>query len=97
VLYACEAISPFHLERDVLYRDTGFLTLEVGMRFGIIEEFGHPSMHPSLPVHVDDGEDCLLLAVDVPCERRLGVCEFLGACRLTNELFVDFSFIFPSI
>ena len=65
VLYACEAITPFHLSRDVLYEGMGFHSLNIGTRLGIIREEGHPSMHPSLPVHVDDGEDCLLLAMDV--------------------------------
>ena len=65
VLYACEAVSPFHLGRDVVYKSYGFHRLEVGMRLGIVEEFGHPSTHPALPVHIDDGEDCLLLAMDV--------------------------------
>ncbi|KAF9649486.1 hypothetical protein BDM02DRAFT_3186246 [Thelephora ganbajun] len=64
VLYACEAVSPFHLDRDVLYEGIGFHTLEVGTRLGIVQEYGHPCMHPSLPVHIDDGEDCLLLAMD---------------------------------
>jgi len=65
VLYACEAVSPFHLDRDVLYDGIGFHRLEVGMKLGIVQEFGHPCMHPSLPVHIDDGEDCLLLAKDI--------------------------------
>ena len=64
VLYACQVISPFHLGRDALYGEYGFHTLDVGMKLGILEEHGHPSTHPSLPVHVDDGEDCLLLAMD---------------------------------
>jgi hypothetical protein len=65
VLYACKAVSPFCLNRDVLYDGIGFHRLEVGMRLGIVQEYGHPCMHPSLPVHIDDGEDCLLLARDV--------------------------------
>ena len=65
VLYACEAITPFRLGREALYEGIGFHTLAVGTRLGIIRELGHPCMHKSLPVHVDDGEDCLLLAMDV--------------------------------
>ena len=64
VLYACEAVTPFQLGRGVVYDGRGFHRLEVGTRLGIVEEYGHPCMHPLLPVHVDDGEDCLLLAVD---------------------------------
>jgi len=65
VLYACEAITPFRLNMDALYEGIGFHSLGVGTRLGIIRELGHPSTHPSLPVHVDDGEDCLLLAMDI--------------------------------
>ena len=54
----------FRLNRDVIYDGVGFHRLEIGKRLGIVQEFGHPSMHPALPVHIDDGEDCLLLAVD---------------------------------
>ena len=64
VLYACEAITPFSLGRDVMYQGIGFHRLEVGTRLGIVQEYGHPCMHPLLPVHVDDGEDCLLFAMD---------------------------------
>ena len=34
------------------------------MRLGIVREFGHPCIHPSLPAHIYDGEDCLLPAND---------------------------------
>ena len=27
----------------------------------VLQEAGHPSIHPKLPLWVDDGEDCLLL------------------------------------
>ena len=64
VLYACEVVSPFHLDRDVMYEGYEFHRLEVGMRLGVVEEHGHPCTHPTLPVHIDDGEDCLLLAMD---------------------------------
>ena len=64
-LYACEAISPFRLSRNVQYDGIGFHTLDIGTRLWIMKELGHPCMHPALPVHVDDGEDCLLLARDV--------------------------------
>lgn len=77
VLYACEAITPFRLCRSVLYEGIGFHTLIVGTRLGIIQEFGHPSTHPSLPVHVDDGEDCLLLAMDGHGEVGWAFASFL--------------------
>ena len=64
VLYACEAVSPFRLDREVKYDGLGFHRLEIGTRLGIVQEYGHPCMHPLLPVQIDDGEDCLLLAMD---------------------------------
>ena len=30
----------------------------------VLQEAGHPSIHPKLPLWVDDGEDCLLLCRD---------------------------------
>ena len=77
VLYACEAITPFQLGRDVVYEGVGFHRLEVGTRLGIVEEYGHPCMHPLLPVHIDDGEDCLLLAVDVHANVGWAFASFL--------------------
>ena len=77
VLYACEAITPFQLGRDVTYEGFGFHRLEVGTRLGIVQEFGHPCMHPLLPVHIDDGEDCLLLAMDVHARVGWAFASFL--------------------
>ena len=77
VLYACEAISPFCLGRDVVYEGVGFHRLEVGTRLGIVQEYGHPCMHPLLPVHVDDGEDCLLFAVDAHANVGWAFASFL--------------------
>ena len=54
VLYACEVVSPFHLDRDVMYDGYEFHRLEVGMRLGVVGEHGHPCMHPTLPVRIDD-------------------------------------------
>lgn len=36
-------------------------TLKVDEIYTVLQEAGHPSMHDGLPVHVDEGEDCLLL------------------------------------
>jgi len=77
VLYACEAVSPFRLDRDIVYEGVGFHRLEIGTRLGIVQEFGHPSTHPLLPVHVDDGEDCLLFAVDVHANTGWAFASFL--------------------
>jgi len=77
VLYACEATIPFCLGRDALYDGIGFHRLEVGTRLGIIREVGHPCVHPALPVHVDDGEDCLLLAMDENSNVGWALASFL--------------------
>ena len=77
VLYACKAIAAFHLGRHALYQGYGFHTLEVGTRLGIIEERGHPSTHPSLPLNVDGSEDCLLLAVDKCWNQGWALASFL--------------------
>jgi hypothetical protein len=77
VLYACKAITPFRLDRDVVYQGLGFHRLEVGTELGIVQELGHPCMHPALPVHVDDGEDCLLLAMDIYENRGWAFASFL--------------------
>lgn len=35
--------------------------------YDVLQEAGHPSLHPNLPLIVDEGEDCLLL-----CRSRNG-------------------------
>jgi len=35
--------------------------LKEGELLEVLQEAGHPSIHPKLPLWVDDGEDCLLL------------------------------------
>jgi len=39
------------------------LTLHVGDTVQVLHEAGHPSEH-TLPIFVDDGDDCLLVARD---------------------------------
>ena len=77
VLYMCRVVSTFRLGRDVVYQGLEFHTLDVGMILWIVQELGHPSTHPSLPVHVDDGEDCLLLAMDASANVGLAFASFL--------------------
>lgn len=64
VMYECEAITTFNAGRDVKYEGIPFHKLKTGRRLGILQEAGHPCTHPNLPIHVDDGEDCLLMAMD---------------------------------
>ena len=60
-----------------MYEGYEFHRLEVGMRLGVVEEHGHPCTHPTLPVHIDDGEDCLLLAVDTYGDTGWAFASFL--------------------
>ncbi|KAI9059915.1 hypothetical protein FKP32DRAFT_1595934 [Trametes sanguinea] len=63
-LYQCRVIHPCQPPPGVSYRDLPFFTLYVDDVFDILKEAGHPSTHRDLPLYVDDGEDCLLLARD---------------------------------
>jgi hypothetical protein len=64
ILYECAAVSPFDVGREIKYEGIAFHKLRIGDRLGILKEAGHPCTHPNLPISVDDGEDCLLLARD---------------------------------
>ncbi|RPD57836.1 hypothetical protein L227DRAFT_577532 [Lentinus tigrinus ALCF2SS1-6] len=61
-LYECRVIHPCEPPPGVAYRETPFFTLRVDDVYEILQEAGHPSTHRDLPLYVDDGEDCLLLA-----------------------------------
>ncbi|KAI0752811.1 hypothetical protein C8Q80DRAFT_1096780 [Daedaleopsis nitida] len=61
-LYQCRVIHMCEPPPGVSYRDIPFFTLRVDDVYDILQEAGHPSTHRDLPLYVDDGEDCLLLA-----------------------------------
>ncbi|KAI0645075.1 hypothetical protein C8Q79DRAFT_1001627 [Trametes meyenii] len=63
-LYQCRVIHPCEPPPGVSYRELPFFTLRLGDIYDILKEVGHPSTHRDLPLYVDDGEDCLLLARD---------------------------------
>ncbi|KAI0669533.1 hypothetical protein C8Q78DRAFT_1070654 [Trametes maxima] len=63
-LYQCRVIHPCEPPPGVSYRERPFFTLRLGDVYDILKEVGHPSTHHDLPLYVDDGEDCLLLARD---------------------------------
>ncbi|OJT05300.1 Dynamin-binding protein [Trametes pubescens] len=65
VLYECRVIHPCEPPAGVSYRGLPFFTLRVDDVYDILREAGHPSTHRDLPLYVDDGEDCLLLARDL--------------------------------
>ncbi|TCD69582.1 hypothetical protein EIP91_007004 [Steccherinum ochraceum] len=60
-MYQCQVIFNCTPPPDVSYHDLPFFTLRVGEVYDVLQEQGHPSTHPHLPLYVDDGEDCLLL------------------------------------
>ncbi|THH29044.1 hypothetical protein EUX98_g5144 [Antrodiella citrinella] len=60
-MYQCQVIFNCTPPPDVSYHDLPFFTLRVGEVYDVLQEQGHPSIHPHLPLYVDDGEDCLLL------------------------------------
>ncbi|THH18319.1 hypothetical protein EW146_g2634 [Bondarzewia mesenterica] len=59
--YVCRVIHPCEPPEGVSYFGLPFFRLKLGTKFEVLKEAGHPSLHEDLPLHVDDGEDCLLL------------------------------------
>ncbi|EAU91189.2 hypothetical protein CC1G_06824 [Coprinopsis cinerea okayama7 len=59
--YICRVIHPCKPPASVYYFSFPFFTLYDGDLYEVLQEAGHPSIHPKLPLYVDDGEDCLLL------------------------------------
>jgi hypothetical protein len=68
--YICQVVHPCKPPATVSYYSFPFFTLLKGEFYEVLQEAGHPSIHPKLPLYVDDGEDCLLL-----CRNREG---FIG-------------------
>ncbi|PPQ78977.1 hypothetical protein CVT25_002261 [Psilocybe cyanescens] len=62
--YICQVIHPCKPPASVAYYSFPFFTLKEGALYEVLQEAGHPSIHPKLPLYVDDGEDCLLLCRD---------------------------------
>ncbi|KAG8880308.1 hypothetical protein FRB97_000921 [Tulasnella sp. 331] len=62
-LYSCATLVAFLPPSHVVYMNLPFLTLHVGDTIQVLYEAGHPSEH-SLPIYVDEGDDCLLVARD---------------------------------
>ncbi|KDR75582.1 hypothetical protein GALMADRAFT_488485 [Galerina marginata CBS 339.88] len=62
--YVCQVIHPCKPPASVSYYSFPFFTLKEGDLYQVLQEAGHPSIHPKLPLYVDDGEDCLLLCRD---------------------------------
>lgn len=62
--YICQVVHPCKPPATVSYYSFPFFTLLKGDFYEVLQEAGHPSIHPKLPLYVDDGEDCLLLCRD---------------------------------
>lgn len=62
-LYTCTTIVPFLPKPHSMYMDLPMLRLHVGDLVQVLFEAGHPTNH-DLPISVDDGDDCLLVARD---------------------------------
>jgi RhoGEF domain len=71
--YICQVIHPCTPPSAISYYSFPFFTLREGELLEVLQEAGHPSIHPKLPLWVDDGEDCLLL-----CRERVEGVEGIG-------------------
>ena len=69
--YICQVVHPCTPPPAISYYSFPFFTLREGDLLEVLQEAGHPSIHPKLPLWVDDGEDCLLLCR----ERKDGIGE----------------------
>ncbi|KAF8627627.1 hypothetical protein AX15_004324 [Amanita polypyramis BW_CC] len=68
--YVCRVIHACRPPASVSYFSFPFFTLVEDEVYEVLQEAGHPSIHPKLPLYVDDGEDCLLLCRDA--DRNVG-------------------------
>jgi dynamin-binding protein len=64
VLYTCRVVHECEPPEGVEYYGLPFFKLFIDDVYHVLKEAGHPSRHRDLPLLVDEGEDCLLLARD---------------------------------
>ena len=76
--YMCQVVHPCHPPAAVSYFSFPFFTLAEGDIYQVLQEAGHPSIHPKLPLYVDDGEDCLLLCRDEEGNVGWALASFLA-------------------
>ncbi|KAI0941508.1 hypothetical protein AcW1_003383 [Taiwanofungus camphoratus] len=76
-MYICRVVHKCEPPPGVSYRDLPFFTLRVNDDYDVLQEAGHPSTHPDLPLYVDDGEDCLLLVRNYAGEIGWALASFL--------------------
>ncbi|KAJ3534408.1 hypothetical protein NMY22_g6942 [Coprinellus aureogranulatus] len=75
--YVCQVIHPCNPPAEVSYFSFPFFDLQVGVFYEVLQEAGHPSIHPKLPLYVDEGEDCLLLCRDMQGKVGWALASFL--------------------
>jgi hypothetical protein len=76
--YMCQVVHSCHPPAAVSYFSFPFFTLTEGEIYQVLQEAGHPSIHPKLPLYVDDGEDCLLLCRDEEGNVGWALASFLA-------------------
>jgi hypothetical protein len=76
--YMCQVVHACHPPAAVSYFSFPFFTLTEGDIYQVLQEAGHPSIHPKLPLYVDDGEDCLLLCRDEEGNVGWALASFLA-------------------
>ncbi|KAH9980663.1 hypothetical protein BJV74DRAFT_797991 [Russula compacta] len=76
-MYACRVVHECEPPEGVEYYGLPFFRLFVGDVYHVLKEAGHPSRHRDLPLQVDEGEDCLLLARDSSGELGWLLASFL--------------------
>ncbi|KAG6918870.1 hypothetical protein DXG01_010934 [Tephrocybe rancida] len=76
--YVCCVVHECRPPVPVAYFSFPFFTLVEGDLYEVLHEAGHPSIHSKLPLHVDDGEDCLLLCRDGMGDVGWALASFLA-------------------
>jgi dynamin-binding protein len=76
-LYSCRVIHECDPPEGVQYYGLPFFRLTLDDVYHVLKEAGHPSRHRDLPLLVDEGEDCLLLARDGAGELGWLLASFL--------------------
>jgi hypothetical protein len=76
-LYTCRVVHECEPPEGVEYYGLPFFKLFLDDVYQVLKEAGHPSRHRDLPLLVDEGEDCLLLARDSGGELGWLLASFL--------------------
>ncbi|PFH52197.1 hypothetical protein AMATHDRAFT_57560 [Amanita thiersii Skay4041] len=75
--YVCRVIHACKPPAAVSYFSFPFFKLVENEFYEVLQEAGHPSIHPKLPLYVDEGEDCLLLCRDDKGDVGWALASFL--------------------